>query len=70
MSTRRRSSKSLQDYQAKLRRVAEKHPLPISETIAEIDVMNVELVYLEGAFEPDQLQAILRHMKALGEPDA
>lgn len=68
MTTRRRTSKSLQDYQAKLRRVAEKHPLPISETIAEIDVMNVELVYLEGAFTPDELKDILKHMKALGEP--
>lgn len=68
MTTRRRTSKSLQDYQAKLRRVAEKHPLPISETIAVIDVMNVEMVYLEGAFTPEELKAILQHMKALGEP--
>lgn len=69
MTTRRRTSKSLQDYRAKLDRIAKEFPLPISETIAVIDVMNVELVYLEGAFTPDELRAILKHMKALGEPE-
>ena len=52
----------------KTRRVQEEYPLPSGESIQEVDVLNTDAVLLEGLFDLEQLESIVRHMRALREP--
>lgn len=53
----------------KVRRVQQDFPLPKpDDSIKDVDVLNTDAVILEGLFDLEQLEAIVRHMKALREP--